>query len=252
MSFNRLVREDFSEETVQRSTLLLFLFPTSFIFSSFYPESLFLFLAISIFYSAKKQKWSVAAILSAFLTLTRPQGILIIVPLAWYYMEQRQWNLRNIKPDIVSFSLIPIALMAHFYHLYLLTGDYLAPITAQRAWGRSFQNPFQNLASLLSMRQTKIDIIDITFLLSFLALSIFILLKFPTRAYGIYCLCMLALPIATGTYVSTSRHLVLIFPIFIMLGDLLKSRNMFVFVAMIFFTLQILFFCGWVNYYWIS
>jgi len=250
--FNKLVQEDFSEETAHRSTLLLFLFPTSFFFSCFYPESLFLFLVVAIFYTAKKQKWVIATILSALLTLTRPQGVLIIVPLAWYYMEKRQWHWRNIIPDIGWFALIPIALMAHFYQLYWLTRDYFTPITAQRVWGRSFQNPFQNWVALISMQQTQIDIIDLTFLLSFLIISVFILLKFPSKAYGIYCLCMLALPLATGTYVSTSRHLALIFPVFIMLGDRFKSKHLFDFVTMLFFTLQILFFCGWVNYYWIS
>ena len=41
LSFNRLVREDFSEETVQRSTLLLFLFPTSFYILQFLPRKPF-------------------------------------------------------------------------------------------------------------------------------------------------------------------------------------------------------------------
>ena len=242
----------FRHATAQRSLILLFVFPASFFFSSFYPESLFLFLALAAFILALQEKWLLAGICMALAILARPQGVVLAFALAWLYMEQRHWKLQAIRPNILWFALTPLALLLHFYTLYLKSGHLFAYFDATKAWGGVdagiFQNPLQNLQG------PSLDVFKIDFILIilFLICSIYILWKWPVKAYGVFALIMCVMPLATGLLVSMSRELVVIFPIFILLGEKLKRREGYLFLQAAWFALQIIYFAGWVNYYWIA
>ena len=242
----------FRHATAQRTLGLLFVFPASFFFASFYPESLFLFLTLAAFTLALQEKWLLAGICMALAVLARPQGVVLAFALAWLYMEQRHWRLQDIRPNILWFALTPLALLLHFYSLYLKSGDFLAYFDATKAWGGVdagiFQNPLQNLQG------PSLDVFKIDFILIilFLICSIYMLWKWPVKAYGIFALIMCIMPLATGLLVSMSRELVVIFPIFILLGEKLKRREGYLFLQAAWFALQIIYFAGWVNYYWIA
>jgi len=236
----------------QRALGLLFVFPASFFFSSFYPESLLLFLTLAAFTLALQEKWLMTGVCMALAVLARPQGVVVVFALAWLYMEKRDWKLQDIRPTLLWFALAPMALLLHFYSLYLKSGDVLAYFDATKAWGgvqaSIFQNPWQNLQGP-SLDVFKIDLIVI---ILFLVCSVYILWKWPVKAYGIFALIMCIMPLATGLLISLSRELVVIFPIFILLGEKLKRREGYVFLQAGWFALQIIYFAGWVNYYWIA
>ena len=242
----------FRHATAQRTLGLLFVFPASFFFASFYPESLFLFLTLAAFTLALQEKWLLTGVCTALAILARPQGVVLAFALAWLYMEQRHWRLQDIRPNVLWFALTPLALLLHFYSLYLKSGDFLAYFDATKAWGGVdagiFQNPLQNLQG------PSLDVFKIDFILIilFLICSIYMLWKWPVKAYGIFALIMCIMPLATGLLVSMSRELVVIFPIFILLGEKLKRREGYLFLQAAWFALQIIYFAGWVNYYWIA
>ncbi|MBI2758849.1 MAG: hypothetical protein HYX49_09245 [Chloroflexi bacterium] len=242
---------EFRHATAQRALGLLFVFPASFFFSSFYPESLFLFLALAGFTFALQEKWFLAGICMALAVLTKSQGVVLVFALGWLYMEKRNWNPRNIRPSLAWFALAPLALSLHFYFLYLRSGHVLAVFDAMSAWGRGqniLNNPFQNL-----MRPS-LDVFKIDLVLSilFLAGSLYLLWKWPIKAYGVFALLMNLMPISTGLLVSVSRYLVIIFPVFILLGEKIRNRNWYDFARAGLFAIQIIYFAGWVNYYWIA
>jgi hypothetical protein len=56
----------------------------------------------------------------------------------------------------------------------------------------------------------------------------------------------------TGLLVSVSRYMAIIFPVFILLGEKLHSRNAYDSLRAVWFALQIVYFAGWVNHYWIA
>ncbi|MCL5612061.1 MAG: hypothetical protein M1485_05840 [Chloroflexi bacterium] len=242
----------FRHATAQRTLGLLLVFPASFFFASFYPESLFLFLTLAAFTLALQEKWLLTGVCTALAILARPQGVVLAFALAWLYMEQRHWRLQDIRPNVLWFALTPLALLLHFYSLYLKSGDFLAYFDATKAWGGVdagiFQNPLQNLQG------PSLDVFKIDFILIilFLICSIYMLWKWPVKAYGIFALIMCIMPLATGLLVSMSRELVVIFPIFILLGEKLKRREGYLFLQAAWFALQIIYFAGWVNYYWIA
>lgn len=236
----------------RRALGLLFVFPASFFFASFYPESLFLFLTLAAFTLALQEKWLLTGVCMALAVLARPQGVVLVFALAWLYMEKRSWRLQDIRLNVLWFALAPIALLLHFYTLYLKSGHLFAYFDATAAWGgvnaSIFQNPWQNLQGP-SLDVFKIDLILI---ILFLGCSAYILWKWPVKAYGIFALIMCIMPLATGLLVSLSRELVVIFPIFILLAEKLRNRNWYDFARAGLFATQIIYFAGWVNYYWIA
>jgi hypothetical protein len=247
-----IVELKFSEETAKRTLGLIFVFPAAFFFASFYTESLFLFLAVAGFTFALREKWPAAGIIAALAVLTRSQGAALVLALVWLYMEKRGWRWREIRPSILWFALAPLALLLHFYHLYLKSGRVFALFEAMSAWGRiseeNLGDPFRNLIN------PWLDVfkIDLVFAVLFLACSFYILWKWPYKAYGIFALLMCFLPLYTGLLVSVSRYMAIIFPVFILLGDKITDRNAYDALRATLFALQIVYFAGWVNYYWIA
>jgi len=248
----KLVVNWISDEKIARFTLLLlFVFPTSFYFSCFYTESLFLFLALASLTAGLNQKWWLASSLGALCTLTRAPGILIIIPIFWLYMNYHKWRISQIRVDVLWFLLMPVSLSLFFLSFYSKTGSFWAPLLAQVAWGRG-GNLMKNILELIQSPGLNPYQLDAIFWVIFLIVTLVGMWKLPSRMYGVYSLVQLALPISTGTFFSAARLIVVIFPVFIMLAQLLRNQSFRQVVVGLFFTLQIIYFLGWVNYYWIA
>jgi hypothetical protein len=246
-----IVELNFSEVTAVKTLGLLFVFPTGFIFSCFYTESLFLFLVILSFTFAFKDKWGLAALSAFFCLLTRTQGLVVWGILFLLYAERKNWNPKNFRADIGWLLVAPIGLVGHLYYLYRMTGEPLAPFVAMTAWGRANTSIFENLKENLAAPVLDIYKIDLVLIVIFVAASIYLLWKWPVKSIGLLALALSIMPVASGLLVSTSRYLLLVFPVFILMGDKIRHKGLYDSVRAVCFTLQIIYFVGWVNYYWI-
>lgn len=74
--FYKLLRLDYSEKFSMLVVCLMAIFPTSYFFSSSYPESLFVFLFCLSFYYIKRSALT-SSFFSGLATLTRPFGIIV-------------------------------------------------------------------------------------------------------------------------------------------------------------------------------
>jgi hypothetical protein len=249
----KLVVEIFHDETIaQRTLILLIVFPAGFFFSTFYPESLFLFLSVAAVYAAWRKRWLLAAVLCSLAAVTRSQGSLLVIPLVWLYMDARQWKFRAIRPDILYFLIIPLFLGVHVVYLHSLTGDWLAMLHAENAWGRFGTNAHGDLIQQLSTVNRYVARIDIGIYLGFAAAAIYALFKFPSKAFGAYAIALLALPILSGNWDSLSRYLLSIFPVFIVLGWATHKREFYLLLLAFFIALQAIYFTGWTSYSFIA
>jgi hypothetical protein len=80
----RILVERTHGRTVSRRALLyLAIFPLSFFLAAAYAESLFLLLSLATFLALSERHWTLAGILAALSTLTRPVGILLLVPIIY-------------------------------------------------------------------------------------------------------------------------------------------------------------------------
>ena len=146
----------------------------SFYFSAFYTESMFLLLLTACFYFLEKKKYLWMGLCGVLMSLTRNIGVffvlLIPVKLVMDYMENCQSlsssakgvsgevssgktgssKLASGKADFIGYLktcladptlilgtfMIPLGLFSFMHYLYKLTGDALAFVHIQVAWGR--------------------------------------------------------------------------------------------------------------------
>jgi hypothetical protein len=88
-----LVFREFGKQAAVLTVLYLSLFPMSFYFSAVYPEALFLLFVVASIYYARRQSWLLASLFGGLAALTRPQGVIMIVPIGWEYLRvAAQWN----------------------------------------------------------------------------------------------------------------------------------------------------------------
>jgi len=239
------------EAAVQRAIALIFVFPASFIFSCFYTESLFLFLSLAGFTAALERRWPWAGICAGLVVLTRVQGMLVVLALFLVYWQAHGWKFSAFRSDLLWLGLGPLLLLAHLYDLYRVTGTFLAPFLAQSAWGRGKYGFLEGLRLQLEAPVLDVYKLDALFILLFLACGVYLLVKWPEKSLGVYTILMAAVPVSTGMLISGQRFMLVVFPAFLLLGSKLKSPGGFELVRGLCFALQVVYFAGWVNYYWI-
>lgn len=81
-----LVGLELGSRPAMRTVLLLAVFPAAFYYSAPYPESLFLLVSVGAVYAARRGRWAWAGLLAAAASATRPQGLLVAIPIALMYL----------------------------------------------------------------------------------------------------------------------------------------------------------------------
>ncbi len=122
--FYKLVLLDYPQDRAKRSVFLLLAFPTSFYLGAIYSEPLFLFLAISAFYFARKKIWLAAAILAGLASVTRVIGITVIIGiLSEYFLS----NLPNLKLSFL-YKKIQLRILLYLIVFKFLLDLILTPL----------------------------------------------------------------------------------------------------------------------------
>jgi len=223
----RLVKEDFSPETAKKAVLFMLISPASFFFSIFYTEGLFLMLTVSSLYYARRGRWFVSSALGFLLSLTRPVGVLISVPLAIEYLglklTGRGFEARGkVGADALNILLVPLGLLSYMGYLHLRFKDALAFVHTRAAWGMQFTPVFTTLSNL---RYTAFY--NAVFLGSVAAAALLTayMLKVKLRpSYVVYSCLLLFVYLSTGIMDAIIRYVSSIFPLYISLS-LLAERN---------------------------
>ncbi len=221
----RLVSERWGVSVAKRTVLCLLVFPTSFFLSAMYAESLFLALSLGALMAADKGYWWLAGVLAALTTLTRLQGFLIVIPLAWLYFERRRFK---VDVHVLWLGLALLAVCGWLAYMYGLSGDLLAPLHSQNASGRQIEAPWDGISgsftSIHNIGTLGHFAVDTTTILAFGALVVFFWRNAGSRYLASFASVFYAAIIATGTVESASRYALELFPAFIVLGQLTKRR----------------------------
>ncbi len=221
----KLVALEMDKNTALRSVKYLFLFPTAFIFSGVFTESLFVALAIICFYYAKKEKWLLAGLAGFFLALTKVLGVFIIIPLLYEYLAKKRFKFSVIKKDIFLLLLIPCGLILYSLYCYYKTNDYFMFVSVQAlGWGRHLSNPLVVLFDGVCS-----NIFYVVFGAIFTILAIVLLLVFTNRlkfSYWFFGMYSIFLPILAATaehMPAMLRYALIIFPFYFLFADLGKN-----------------------------
>jgi hypothetical protein len=248
--------QSFSESTAKNTVLILALFPTTFFFNATYTESLFLALSAASMWALRVRKdLLLGCALAAFATATRNVGIFLIVPLAYEWIrggvgrEEYGWW-RGIGCMVIASS----GLAFYSAYLWLRFGNPLLFYTEQQRWGREATTPLTTLRNALleggeDLREffdprlwadpslglivDHIGAASDAYNLAFLGIALLLLalglrmLPFSLSAYS-FLLVVPTIFFGTpqGPLMGLPRYLLVAFPIFIVLGALLKDRRL--------------------------
>jgi hypothetical protein len=216
----KLVLTEDDRSTALRSVKYLFLFPTAFILSGIFTESLYLALIIMGFYYARRSKWLYVGVIGFMLALTRSIGVLFILPMLYEYLRGIGFNSKRINPDVCYLLLIPAGLFVFSLYNYYLVGDFLAFIHIQSAWGRGLSNPVLTLVQALQS-----SYLDAAFYAYFTLIFLLAALLFYRKigvSYWIVLAYSLLIPLLLGIN-SMPRYLLVVFPLFILFARLGKD-----------------------------
>lgn len=239
----KIVRIDYDENTALRSVKFLFLFPAAFIFSGIFTESLYLALAISCFYFAKKENWLLAGTAGLLVSMTKSAGILIFLPILYEYLSKKGFRLKNVKKDILYLSLIPAGLFIVCFYNLLLTNDFFALHNARVAGWLQANDVTQSPTAFSNHFFIFNEAITVVLFAIFAIFN-----NKLQNSYKIFTLTSLVIAAITGALLAMLRYVLVIFPFFILFAILLKNKpNLDKAISLIFLILQAVLMAYWTN-----
>jgi hypothetical protein len=146
-----LTASELSVATARTTVLLLVLFPTSYFLLMPYSESLFLLLAVTAFWGARKGRWGVAGAAGFLAALTRSVGIVLAPALLIEALHRRAEGHGRALPGVAAAAATALGLVAYLASWAVRDGDWLAPLTTQANWERAFSWPWATLWDATSM-----------------------------------------------------------------------------------------------------
>jgi hypothetical protein len=229
-----LLAEGGSERVLPGIAVLL-CFPTAFYFASFYPESLFLLATAAAFLASRRGRWGLAGIAGAAAGLTRLNGVLILLPMAWFAWQEMKRQGHRLKPGPL-FGLAGAAAGAAAYPIFLWVrfGSPLVYFPGRNSNWEHRPRPFWELPQLIvhELFGRFGDLgaggkLNFAFqngvLVLFTALTIGLVVRRNVPG-ALYSAATLAVLFNSGSTDSVQRYLLALFPCFFLLSDFLRRR----------------------------
>lgn len=217
----RLTNELMGETAARRTLAYLVLFPTSFFLFAAYTESLFLALALAALTSARRGQWLWAALWGMLAALTRLQGLLLIVPLfaLWWSARAPGPSLGRARQGLALLALPGATSAFLMFNRMSLLSSYVGELHTRFVW------PWENVAAAVSsLPRSTVTLMDLANLLITLGLAVllgFVWKRLP-RELALYAVVMFLAPLFrmtdTQPLVSMARYVLVLFPVFMVLG----------------------------------
>jgi hypothetical protein len=212
-------------KAANRAVLYLAAFPVSYFFMIPVTESLFLLLITGSFFAAKREHWWLAGILGALASATRVTGVLLLPTLIVLYWET--YGRQRPRLNAIWILLVPAGLLAYMYFLYTLTGNPLAFKDINVLWGRQLTFVLWPLIYYLKQPLLLASAWDFR-VLNFTALmvaigAVVLLIKWRWWSMACFTLCSLFVMLSSGVLQSQARYVMVLFPVFIVLGRVCRD-----------------------------
>lgn len=232
LAFDALGHELVGPELARRATLLLAVFPTSYVCSMVYPEGLVLLtFSLAGLFAARRQ-WFAAAAVAAVAGLARPEGALLLVPIGGYVVTRwRQLDDAERGRALAAALAAPAAALSFVLYLGWALRNPFAWTEAQHAWGRSFRldgflTSVTHLGAHLSRNAWGLR--DVGFCLAALFLLGVAWRIGLSRTWIVLGALIVLLPLGSGSFASDSRFALLALPAYWGLAWLCRDRKVFV------------------------
>lgn len=256
-----VVTKHFNKKVALKASFLLFFFPFSIFYRSYFAEGAFLFLLIWFTYFLLEKKYLKSSVFLSLASITKGTAFLLI-PLFFYlvYSEFRRGKLLLKKFVLIIFLLLTPMIIWTIYN-YIHTGNpfyflFTRPFGGVNALTSiPFLSIFHNILTILIFpilplhlfHLSKIDVIMILAVMYFLIKSY----KVLPKAYWMVALCVWLSPLLVKDMMCYSRFQSVNFPIFIYLAHVLNGRRYLIVFTIFFFSLLVIS-LYFVNWWWIG
>jgi Gpi18-like mannosyltransferase len=249
IAFYRLARLDCNEQQAWHATALLLCWPASVALFLPYTEALFLLLSVYCLFAARQQRFWLAAFFGALATLTRQQGLFLVLPLAWEIWEAsgRRWStaLRN----SLSLLFIPAAYalwvvyrsfaindvhpdfssIQTFLHTVMISPTSYE-ITEKHAFLPPWLTIWNGLGAFWRNQVSPYAFIDLLLSAGFIALLV-LSWRYLRTSDRLYCLALVLVSLSfyaadENPFLAMPRHMVLAVPVFIALARRYQLRRL--------------------------
>jgi hypothetical protein len=254
----KLLEHEFDRSVARRAIFYVSIFPTAFYFSAAYTESLFFMLTVASFYYMRSHRWWIAGIFGFFASLTRVEGVLLIVPFAIEWFMQYRNELGRHITALFGGALIPLGLFVYMAYLWVLRGDPLYFSHVQIHWNRhlappwvSVINAFHKIAIATQGQTIANQLMEVCFT----ALMITVLVvgwRSLRPSYIAYMALSILVPISTSSLMSMPRFALVLFPMYAILardGERPWVNNLIVAFSLPLLGLFTVLFADW---YWVA
>jgi Mannosyltransferase (PIG-V) len=219
-----LTTTELSERIARTTVLLMCLFPASHFFLMPYSESLFLLLAVTTFWAARRERWTIGGSAGALAALTRSLGMVLAPALVVEALHQRAERGARVWPAAAAATATVLGLVAYLAYWAVRAGDWFAPITRQADWERTPSFPLLTLWNGTVDAFRYLDepnggywLIDWLIVIPMLVASVYAAMRLRP-SYGVYLWGGLLLPLTFAfdgrPLMSMPRFLLPLFPAF--------------------------------------
>ena len=234
-----MARNAIGENAGRYSLWLLAAYPFALFFSAVYTESLFLLGTIGAFYHFSKREFGRSAAWGLLIGLTRLNGALLALPLAILAIQSMRSSRIGLKTLMaVAAPLGGLAIYSLF--IWQMTGDPLAFVTGQRAWGRTYQG----LGTLVVKQYSIVakaglsgyvgtpgyDVLNALGAI-FAVATIYPVARRLGLAYGVFMVVNILPAMAIGGLLSAGRFSSVLFPAFIWLAAAIPEKHRAAWIA---------------------
>jgi Gpi18-like mannosyltransferase len=252
---HRYVSRRNDTDAADRTIMLMLAFPGAIFLLFPYSEPLFLLLSVGMFVLLSTKDYLKAGIVSFFAALTRPVGVLWILPFALHV-------LRNRRRFALAYTLLPLlGYISYLGVMYLSTGNALAGFASQeRFLAQASTGKLFDLAGFIRVLTTPPNVhsfigsaIDRTWFLLFIW-SLFPLWKRDKVMFS-YSLVMGLVPALSLSLMAFTRYSLILIPSFLVAADFFAPaarKGLFYLTLTALFGVQVIFLIRHINFYWVG
>ncbi len=254
-----LTADLFDVMVARNAVLFLAVFPTTFFFFAAYPESLFLVLVLVSFLAMRSSQWGIAGLAGGLVALTRPQGMLLVLPLLIGFFQQY----RQKRVTLIHGASLLLVVTGGVGFLVYLAVRFQSPFVwfqAQANW-RHFAMPWESIGTATGVVLGAKDLSEVVYaspdlIVALLFVGLTIWSAFRLGATMTAYMAVVILPPLFGitTYerllplASLSRYVLAAFPGFILLAQipwLVRWRLGFMTISLLLQTFGLILFSHW-------
>lgn len=221
----RLVGLDFPRETAMRAVVYISIFPAAYFFHAGYTEALFVALVVWSFVAARRGQWGWSGLLGGLASCTRITAFGLLPALLLEYMIQRELRLRDVRPDVLWLLLIPAGFGVYLWVNQSVYGTPFAFLEQARAiMHKSVSAPWVGAWAVWGSgvgdgprRILTVSVSEVASGTISGLLALYAVLRMRA-SYSLYLLASWVTFAFTSFWASTTRYILPLFPIFILLA----------------------------------